>query len=409
MYRTTLTYILSRFLLYSEKKCITLHCKIAYMEYRHIFYDNIMADVMVSLFTAGSGTSECHAIINLRVDGRPFEQQLHDIYEAESRLRLEPGMEAMTPVMKRYFHSDVTNQKPLMKEEDSCACSSIQQPPLNGTKIGEWIYFVKEADVKKQGNTVLVEHNGYTHIWNLGMQCTEGGSYGQTRTLLESYEETLESLGANIAENCIRTWFYVRDVDFQYTPMVVARRENFEFQGLTKDTHFIASTGICGVPDSPKAIIQFGAYAIKGLESGQLQHIHGSSHLNPTHEYGVTFERGTAIHYGDRDHVIISGTASINNKGEVMHVGDVKKQTLRMWENVGVLLEEAGATYDDVMHLIVYLRDISDYPTVKPMFEERFPDIPKIFTLAPVCRPQWLIEMECVAITKAENKGFKDF
>ena len=87
----------------------------------------------------------------------------------------------------------------------------------------------------------------------------------------------------------------------------------------------------------------------------------------------------------DRAHVFLSGTASINNKGEVVHVGNIVKQTERMWENVGVLLEEGGASFDDVMQIIVYLRDVCDYPTVNEMFARRFPDTPKVITLAPVC------------------------
>lgn len=379
------------------------------MEYKTFLYDDIKACVQVSRFSTGEGPDEMHAIVNLIPDNSSFEEQLKHIYEAERRLLSENEMSQMATVMKRYFLSDVANQKPLMKAEVGCACSFIQQPPLNGTKVGCWIYCIDQVEVANSDGTVVVCHNGFKHIWNLGMQSTEGGSYGQTRTLLEEYEDKLEKMGANIAENCIRTWFFVRDVDFQYTPMVAARRENFEFQGLTKDTHYIASTGICGVPDSTKAIIQFGAYAIMGLKKDQLKHIYGRTHLNPTHEYGVTFERGTTVRYGDREHVIISGTASINNKGEVMYPGDIKRQTLRMWENVQVLLNEAGADYDNVMQLVVYLRDIADYPTVKPMFEERFPEIPKIFTLAPVCRPQWLIEMECVALTNAKHLEFNAF
>lgn len=146
-----------------------------------------------------------------------------------------------------------------------------------------------------------------------------------------------------------------------------------------------------------------------GQDKEQLKHIKGSSHLNPTHEYGVTFERGTAIHYGDREHVIISGTASINNKGEVMYPGDIEKQTLRMWENVETLLNEASCTFDDVMQIIVYLRDISDYQIVKALFDRKFPQTPWIITLAPVCRPQWLIEMECVAVKCENNPQFKNF
>ena len=138
-------------------------------------------------------------------------------------------------------------------------------------------------------------------------------------------------------------------------------------------------------------------------------YLYAPTHLNPTYEYGVTFERGTVMEYGDRAHVFLSGTASINNKGEVVHVGNIVKQTERMWENVGVLLEEGGASFDDVMQIIVYLRDVCDYPTVKEMFARRFPDTPKVITLAPVCRPTWLIEMECIAVKKRCNEKYRDF
>ena len=94
---------------------------------------------------------------------------------------------------------------------------------------------------------------------------------------------------------------------------------------------------------------------------------------------------------------------------EDLHVGDIVKQTERMWENVGKLLEEGGTTFDDVAQIIVYLRDISDYPMVKAMFDRKFPDTPHVFTLAPVCRPTWLIEMECTAVKERHNPSFRDF
>ena len=80
-----------------------------------------------------------------------------------------------------------------------------------------------------------------------------------------------------------------------------------------------------------------------------------------------------------------------------------------MWENVEALLKEGGAGYDDVMQIVVYLRDISDYDLVKRLFAERFPHIPTVFTLAPVCRPTWLIEMECIAVTADGNSTYSNF
>ncbi|MDE5787137.1 MAG: hypothetical protein K2H79_01140, partial [Bacteroidaceae bacterium] len=97
------------------------------------------------------------------------------------------------------------------------------------------------------------------------------------------------------------------------------------------------------------------------------------------------------------------------NKGEVVHVGDICQQTKRMWENVEMLLNEGDMDFGDVMHLVVYLRDTADYETVRKMFHERFPSVPTVITLAPVCRPAWLIEMECVAVKANDNEKFRPF
>jgi enamine deaminase RidA (YjgF/YER057c/UK114 family) len=149
------------------------------------------------------------------------------------------------------------------------------------------------------------------------------------------------------------------------------------------------------------------AYAVDGVQQEQVHYLYAPTHLNPTYEYGVSFERGTYVDYGDRRQVFISGTASINNKGEVMYPGDIRQQTLRMWENVETLLAEAECTYEHVGHMIVYLRDMADYAMVERMFAERFPHTPKVFLLAPVCRPGWLIEMECMAVKAIDNSNYR--
>ena len=123
----------------------------------------------------------------------------------------------------------------------------------------------------------------------------------------------------------------------------------------------------------------------------------------------MTFERGTAVHYGDRAHVLISGTASIDNKGNVVCPGEVNRQADRMLENVEALLAEAKATVSDIASVIIYLRDFADYTTVKAWADYRLPDVPKTFVLAKVCRSNWLIEMECEAIIEEQNPEFAEF
>lgn len=214
---------------------------------------------------------------------------------------------------------------------------------------------------------------------------------------------------AKLADDCIRTWFFVQNVDVNYAGLVKARNEVFTEQSLTPQTHYIASTGIEGRHADPKVLVQMDTYAVEGLTPGQIHHLYAPTHLNPTYEYGVSFERGTSIDYGDRRHVFISGTASINNKGEIVHCGDVRKQTERMWENVETLLEEAGCGFEEVGQMIIYLRDTADYAVVREMHDQQFPDIPKVIVHGPVCRPHWLVEMECIAVKTQENDGYAIF
>ena len=382
------------------------------MQFNKKYLEELGATIELSTFAPEGKTAECHAMLHVEPRGESFPQQFRRICQAEAYLMGTEDMKDAKPVFKRYFLSDATNQRPLMGQDDACTVSYIQQPPMDGSKVALWMYLQRGTEVTPMADklrSTVVRHNGYQHIWTMNMTTTDGSSYGQTESLLVEYEKLLESYNLTLEDNCIRTWFFVRDVDTQYKGLVVARWENFTLHGLTPETHYIASTGIGGNPADPKAIIQMGCYALSGFKPEQQRYLYAATHLNRTSEYGVTFERGTLLQFGDRNHAIISGTASINMKGEVEHVGDIEKQTQRMWENVEKLLEEGGMTMSDAAQIIVYLRDGSDYETVRAMFQKKYPNIPTVFTLAPVCRPAWLIEMECMAIRPAKNESFSDF
>lgn len=390
------------------------------MNHTKITLEELGADIELSAFlpdeeadaTAPSGTAktqEWHAMLHVEPRGQGFSQQYDRLRQAEAHLMGLPEMAGAQAVFKRYFLSDATNQQPLMEEDEGCTVSRIQQPPLDGSKVALWLYLQRGTHINPHADNLgstIVRHNGYEHIWTMGLTASQGDSYQQTATLLGQYEQLLDTYHATLEDHCIRTWFFVRDVDTHYGGLVAARRDNFSLHGLTPQTHYIASTGIGGNPAEPKALVQLGSYALKGLKPGQLQYLYAPTHLNRTSDYGVTFERGTLLRFGDRRHAIISGTASINNQGEVVHTGDIRKQTQRMWENVAALLAEADMDMHDAAQFIVYLRDTADFSTVSQLFRQKFPDIPTVFTLAPVCRPAWLIEMECIAISADNDSRF---
>lgn len=359
------------------------------------------------------GVSEYHAMLHVTTPVLPYADQVVSLLEAYRNL-LNHRLPDAKPIFCRFFLSDAANQESLlrtsMEEMGICSCcatSVVEQPPLDGSKIALWVYLQSEVKVTSVNERFFeVRHNAYRHLWSGGNYYDAGNSELQTFRLLTDYVEGLKGEGCTLSDHCIRTWFFVQNVDVNYAGVVKGRNDIFRTQGLTSETHFIASTGIAGRHADQNVLVQMDAYAVDGLKPEQIRYLYAPTHLNPTYEYGVSFERGTAVSYGDRRHIFISGTASINNRGEVVHVGDIRLQTERMWENVEKLLQEGDCDFSHVAHLLVYLRDGADYNVVKEMFDTRFPDIPKLFLLAPVCRPGWLIEMECMAVRTMEDVRF---
>ena len=127
--------------------------------------------------------------------------------------------------------------------------------------------------------------------------------------------------------------------------------------------------------------------------------------LNEAYDYGSAFSRGMRIDVGGVAVLLISGTASIDQQGRTVHVGDLRAQTRRTFQNIADLLAVEGATWKDVVRTTCYLRDIErDY---KVFNEERttfyreqgLNPLPASTGIqAILCRPDLLVEIEAIAM-----------
>ena len=371
------------------------------MKYLNIKYDG--AEAVVALFE--NGRKEAHAYITPTSGSGNASSQIMAIDTAVKMLADETGLK---PVFKRYLLSDPSNQTQYLPQEEPCACSVLGQSPLNGNKASLLVLLEEEADFRPYEGELWEDSKGRIWVGDSNDIAT-GDSLTMTVAYLERLSLMLAQRGASLKDNCLRTWFFVRDIDNNYNGVVQGRNSVFAREGLTSDTHFIASTGIEGQSAEPSRLVAFNAFADTRIKAPQIKYLYGKTHLNPTYEYGVAFERATAVDYADRRHVYVSGTASIDNKGQIVAPGDIKAQTDRMLENIGVLLAEGDCGWEDVAHMTVYIRDIADHALISRIMRERFPDIPKSIVLAPVCRPGWLIETECMAVKKADNPDYEPY
>lgn len=322
---------------------------------------------------------------------------------------------AQSRLLLRFFCSDVYHQAPLIEKlwpwQPGTQRVYIGQQPLDSAFISLQAYYLEGAsEIRSDGNGALwLRHGGYESLWTLDYPALRADSAHQSTQVIKSAQAKLDHYGMSLNSDMMRTWYYLRDVDNNYDGMVRSRLCWYEANGLNADTHSIASTGIEGQSPNPHALVALHAHAIKGLLPQQITYLKALDHLSPTYQYGVNFERATKITYGDRVHCHISGTASIDRNGDVLHKNDVRRQTERALENIAALLSEGDLELSHLRAAVVYLRDPQDYAQVAPIVTSALPAGCALnFTCAPVCRPDWLVEIEGEAIA-LRRSDYPDF
>ena len=322
--------------------------------------------------------------------GETFPDALSSICSRLGQFFGAESAEGRTPVFVRFFLSDAQNQVKALREAldasfgsllPGLAISVVEQPPLDGSRIAAL------AQTSSEKPSALFHSLRLTEDEAAGKD-----SYAQSRLLFDKYLDIIRPLGLELKTHCVRTWIYVRDIDANYAGLVRARNDVFAEEGLSHDTHYIASTGIGGATEGRSAVVAIDFLTRPDIAESDKTYLKALSHLSPTHDYGVAFERGVRLADGQ---IFISGTASIDHRGHVLHEGDVLAQADRLLENIAELLREGGSGLDKVPYFVIYLRDISDYPVIDAYMGKRFPSVPRIILEARVCRPSWLIEMEC--------------
>jgi enamine deaminase RidA (YjgF/YER057c/UK114 family) len=146
---------------------------------------------------------------------------------------------------------------------------------------------------------------------------------------------------------------------------------------------------------------------IAGATEVKKRAITAPSVLNEAYHYPrpSSFSRGLRIDLGSVAILLISGTASVDEHGESVHIGDFRAQLRRTYTNIAGLLAAEGATWKDVVRTTCYLRDIErDYAAFNEertsFFRKQGLDpLPASTGIqAILCRPELLVEIEAIAI-----------
>ena len=140
--------------------------------------------------------------------------------------------------------------------------------------------------------------------------------------------------------------------------------------------------------------------------------VHVQQTLSEAYEYfprPSSFSRALCLEIGDYKILLISGTASVDENGKSIHVGDFRAQCWRTYRNITELLKAEEMTWHDVVRTSCYLRDMSrdynDFNEVRTTFFQwlGLEVLPASTGIqATICREDLLVEIEGIAITKVK-------
>jgi enamine deaminase RidA (YjgF/YER057c/UK114 family) len=223
---------------------------------------------------------------------------------------------------------------------------------------------------------------------------TGGDAFTQVWDMFCAAERLLDDCGMEFRD-VVRTWIYLRDIDRDYDAFNQARREFFRHRGIEQRP---ASTGVQGIPFPARHDFSMRLHAMRSRKPLEARPVSTPS-LNEAWSYGVDFSRGLRLVEANKVTIHVSGTASIDQAGRTVHAGNFEAQVDRMLHNISSLLVRQGATFEDVISGVMYLRNASDAPVLRAMCHERgFDGFPCALVEARLCRPELLCEAEAVAM-----------
>jgi len=277
-------------------------------------------------------------------------------------------------------------------------------------------------------HALVVSHDGLRWIYCAGITpaAPSKGVFDQTSNTLQQMRAALDLAGSRF-EHVLKTWFYLGGITqpeagtYRYEELNRARTDFYRdipfcsslLPQNVPQMAYPSSTGIgmagTGLVASCLSLetrrkdvfllplenpLQTPAYAYKPSYSNSME--------------SPKFSRAMALVLGGHVTTWISGTASIVNS-ESRYLRDVEKQTEQTIDNIEKLISPenfaahgvqiARASLHDLVTLRVYIKRPEYYARVKAICERRFGPVPTVYTVADICRPELLVEVEGVAFS----------
>ncbi|MBN1687904.1 MAG: hypothetical protein JW893_02265 [Candidatus Omnitrophica bacterium] len=291
-------------------------------------------------------------------------------------------------------------------------------PCVGGKLAGLQMIGIVQPDKSVKVNTILfrskpvgrvLETGGFRGVYLSGIsglkkndKAHNQSASRQTEFIIEQCKDIFSRYDLT-AQNVARTWIYFPRILHWYKRFNKIRAKYFqEFGLISRDKHYLpASTGIQGGGRPGEEIfVDLIGFVPKKKRIGFVSNMR-SKRQDEARKYGATFSRGVEIKMEQASLMHISGTASINPKGETIYLGDEQGQITETLINIGALLESKKAHLRDVVLTAAYCKNKKVYEAFRDIAKYLgLEDIPFVPVYADVCRDDLLFEIDGIAVKR---------
>lgn len=127
--------------------------------------------------------------------------------------------------------------------------------------------------------------------------------------------------------------------------------------------------------------------------------------LNPRDFTQITgaYSHGLKVDVGDSEMLFVTGQIAMDKNGTAVAPNDIVKQTEFVFQNINKILEEGGASMDDIVKAVIYVTDISKFKEISSIRNKYFANSKPVSTLVEInktVKDGCDIEIEVIAIKK---------
>ncbi len=228
----------------------------------------------------------------------------------------------------------------------------------------------------------------------------------QSEAMFHQAERLLRAQGSTY-QDVVRTWIYISDILDWYDDFNVVRNHCYsEYGFIEKDRqvqaeqiYLPASTGIEGRNASGRAAVMDVLAIHSSPESTtKVRPIYGPKQKSPF-RYGSAFSRAIVIEDVQSKLILVSGTASIDENGISVFIGDPAAQMKQTLKVVSALIAPEGASLQDLCEATVFLKRGQDFSIYQKIAKESgISNSPTVNVIADVCREELLSEIDAAFI-----------